>query len=134
MKRLLKITAIALLSFLGFGGIYGGWILISDPSGGKFEWSLELLRGTPFGDYLIPGIVLMVFIGLFPLYISVVTLMKKKSHWLIILQGIILIIWLTAELLFNPAFFVPAMHYSSYAVATLLILNGLVLLRVNRKG
>ncbi len=58
---------------------------------------------------------------------------EKICHWLIILQGVILMGWLTAELLFNPAFLVPAMHYPSYAVAALLILNGWALFRLNRK-
>lgn len=135
MIRFIRITAIALLLYTGFGGIYGGWMLISDPGGGKFEWSLELLRGTPFKDFLIPGIVLMLFLGLLPLYISIETILKKKyAHWLIMLQGTILTVWLTAELLFNPAFFVPAMHYSLYTAAALLIINGLILLRKNRKA
>ena len=135
MKRILRATGVGLLLFLGFGGIYGGWMLVTDPSGGKFEWSLNLLEGTPFEDYLIPGIILMVFIGLLPIGITAATILKKKyTHWFIILQGVILLVWLTAELLFNPAFFVPAMHYSSYAVAALLIFIGIMLLRTEREG
>jgi hypothetical protein len=114
MKRIVKILAIVLLIFLGFGGVYGAWMLISDPSGGKFNWPLDLLNGTPFKSYLIPGIVLLVSNGLLPLYIAIVTISRKKyASWLITLQGSILIGWLTAELMINPEFFVPEMEYSS---------------------
>lgn len=77
MTTTLRILALFLLLFLGFGAIYGALMLISDPSGGKIEWSLELLHGTPFSTFLIPGIVLLLTIGLFPVYIAVITILRK---------------------------------------------------------
>jgi len=129
MRKSLRIVAIVLLIFLGIGGIYGAWVLISDPSGGKFEWSLELLEGTPFNSFLIPGLILLLSNGLLPLYIATVTIRNKTfTNWLIILQGLILIGWLTAELLFNPEFFVPEIYYTCYSLGILLVVIGGILI------
>ena len=128
MNKLLRIISVFLLLFLGFGGAYGAMMLLSDPTGAKFGWPSELLDATPFNSYLLPGIVLLCFIGILPLVIAVFTIKKRKyAALLIIIQGAVLIGWLTAELIFNPAFFVPAMHYPSYAVGILLLANGMLL-------
>ena len=109
-------------------------MLISDPSGEKFDWSISLLEGTPFRSFLIPGIVLALSNGLFPLFAAVSILLKwKKAYLLIIAQGCITLGWLTVQLLFNSDFFVPAMHYSTYAVGLLLIFLGLLLIRLTKE-
>ena len=134
MKTTIRIFAIFLLLFLGFGGVYGAWMLISDPSGGKFEWSLDLLNGTPFNSFLIPGIVLLIINGLFPIFVAVITVLKKSyAQTFILLQGVIVIIWLTFQLLLNPNFFLPVTHYPSYSVGFFLVIIGLVLLRMNKE-
>ncbi len=132
MKTTLRILATFLLFFLGFGGVYGALMLISDPSGGKFEWSLELLSGTPFDTFLIPGIVLLIANGLFPIYVAVITLKNKRhANTLILLQGMITIIWLSVQLIINPDFFLPVTHYPSYSVGVLLVIIALLLRRLN---
>lgn len=134
MKPTLRILAIFLLLFLGFGGVYGGLMLISDPSGGKFEWSLDLLNGTPFNSFLIPGIVLLIANGLLPIYATVITVLKKNyALTLILLQGVIVSIWLSVQLIINPDFFLPVTHYPSYSVGILLVIFGLVLHRMNKQ-
>ena len=133
MKTTLRILAVFLLLFLGFGGVYGAWMLISDPSGGKFEWSLDLLNGTPFNSFLFPGIVLLIANGMFPIFVAVITVLKKSyARTLILFQGVLVIIWLTVQLLLNPDFFLPATHYPSYSIGFLLVIIGLVLHRQNK--
>lgn len=134
MKTTLRIIAMALLLFLGFGGIFGAWMLITDPSGGKFEWSLDLLNGTPFNSFLIPGIILMIANGVLPLYITVSILqMKRYANWLILFQGMVVLGWLTAQLLFNPDFFVPAIHLTTYAIGLLLGVIGWILHKLSSR-
>ena len=134
MKTSLKIFTVLLLLFLGFGGVFGAWMLITDPSGGKFEWSSELLNGTPFNSFLIPGIILMIANGILPLYTAVAVLMKKKSaNWLVLIQGVVVLVWLTTQLLLNPEFFVPGMHYPTYAVGLLLVTMGLLLRKLSHR-
>ena len=115
MKPILRILAFFLLLFLGFGGLYGGLMLISDPSGAKFEWSLELLNGTPFNSFLLPGIVLLIVNGLLPIYVAVIVGLKKKyANTFILMQGVVVIIWLSVQLLMNSNFFLPVTHYPSF--------------------
>ena len=134
MKSVLRILAIVLLLFLGFGGIFGGWMLISDPSGRKFEWSVELLNETPFNTYLIPGIVLLIANGLFPIYIALITILRKSyAPVFILIQGVIVIIWLTVQLIMNPEFFTPVTHYPSYSIGILLVVLALLLRKLNHR-
>ena len=130
MKPILRILAFFLLLILGFGGLYGGLMLISDPSGEKFEWSLELLNGTPFNSFLLPGIVLLIVNGLLPIYVAVIVGLKKKyANTFILMQGVVVIIWLSVQLLMNSNFFLPVTHYPSYSVGILLVIIGLLLQR-----
>ena len=132
--KLLRILAVILLLLLGFGGLYGAWMLISDPSGGKFGFPPELLVKTPFSDYLIPGIILLLFNGLLPLFITIIILLNRRSHsWWIMIQGSILVGWLTSQLIFNPDFFVPEMHYPFYVIGVLLLVAGLLLVKDRKR-
>jgi hypothetical protein len=108
-------------------------MLISDPSGGKFGWTLDLLTGTPFKSFLYPGIILAISNGFLPVFIAITVVLKKSfARWLIIMQGWITIGWLTAQLIFNPAFFAPEMHYPTYALGGLLVVIGLLSLKKRR--
>ena len=123
----LRITAIASLLVIGFAALYGGWMLIADPSGQKLQIPLALLEKTPFQDYLIPGIILLVIIGFCSLLVALLTLLKNKYYaWLILVQGCFLIGWLTIELFFNIDFFAPILHFPLYAIGILLIAIGYI--------
>ena len=133
MKTFLRIFAVLLLLFLSFGALYGGYMLISDPSGQKFQWTVELLEKTPFNNFLIPGIILFTINGLLPLFIVILVIINSKKHpWFIIAQGFILIGWLTAEIIFDKNLFVAEMHYPSYATGILLVVVGIFLLRISK--
>ncbi len=55
-----------LLSFLGLGAIGGGGALIISPSGELLGGlPLSILDRSPFHDFLVPGIILFVVLGLF---------------------------------------------------------------------
>lgn len=130
MKTFLRILSIILLVNLGIAALYGSWMLVSDPSGGKFDWSVDLLRDTPFSNFLIPGIILGIMNGLLSLLIAaLVIIIVRRYQWFLILQGCILIGWLTVEILLNRDLFEPVMHYPCYGVGILLIICGSILLK-----
>lgn len=56
--------------FLGVRGVLGGVQFIIDPTGGIVGVSPSMLAGTPVSDFLVPGIVLLVGFGLFPLLVA----------------------------------------------------------------
>lgn len=55
---------------LGIRGVLGGGQFIVDPTGGIVGVSTSMLAGTPVSDFLVPGIVLFVGFGVFPLAVA----------------------------------------------------------------
>ncbi len=124
----LRNFSIILLLIPGIAALYGSWHFICDPSGKSIQIPIEVLDGTPFNDFLIPGIVLLFANGFLSLAVAILTIKKIKHHpWFIILQGCVLIGWLTAELIFNIELFFPIMHYPFYTIGILLIVIGLII-------
>jgi len=70
---------IFLLGFLSLGAFYGGIVLIISPDGSIFGMPLELLNNSPFKNYLVPGIILLVTFGIFPVYV-IYGLLKKPDN------------------------------------------------------
>ena len=56
-------TSIVLLLFLAAGAIAGGYGILSDPSGGFLKMSVRDLASSPFPNFLLPGIFLLVVLG-----------------------------------------------------------------------
>ena len=59
MKTLLFI----LVSFIAVTSILSGLLMIINPDGGVMNLPLSLLDGTPFKNFLIPGILLTTIVG-----------------------------------------------------------------------
>jgi len=103
-----------LLFLLGLGGIFGGAMLVADPSGRLIGMDINYLHSAPFKDYLFPGCILFVFNGLFPLFILYALLRNPSWQWpeainiykdqywpwtFSLYAGIILAIWINIQLL-----------------------------------
>ena len=56
----------ALLLFLSVGALAGGGALVAAPDGSALRVPVALLAGTPFPDYLVPGVLLFTFVGIYP--------------------------------------------------------------------
>lgn len=54
----------ALLWTLGLGAAFGGAVLALDPSGGILGMPLSILQYSPFSNFLIPGLILLVLFGI----------------------------------------------------------------------
>lgn len=73
---------ISLLLFLGVSAIGGGLLLIISPSGKLLGGlPLSILEHSPFPDFLIPGVILFLILGLAPCFISFALLRKPKSEF-----------------------------------------------------
>ncbi|WP_192348777.1 hypothetical protein [Algoriphagus sp. Y33] len=71
---------IFLLLFLGVGALGGGALLIISPSGELLGGlPLSILDQSPFNDFLIPGIILFLILGISPCLLAV-ALIKKPSN------------------------------------------------------
>jgi hypothetical protein len=114
-KPFFRFTLIFLVFFLSAGALYGGLLLIIDPSGGGLRMPLSALADSPFPDYLIPGLILFISMGLFPLTLVYALVTKpawkwagclniyKDRHWswtYSLYVSIMLVIWIDIEILF----------------------------------
>ncbi|MFK0523755.1 hypothetical protein ACINKY_16220 [Paenibacillus illinoisensis] len=70
---------IILHGFLGIGAIVGGGCLIIDPSGNLLQMPDSLLEHSPFRNFLIPGIILMLVLGLMPIVVAIA--LMTHFHW-----------------------------------------------------
>ena len=100
--------------FQALSGLFGGFSLITDPSGESLQMPLNFLEGTPFESYLIPGIILFLLLGLLP-GITFMGLLTRKSwswaqslniyrnrHWswaFALYTGIMLILWIDFQVM-----------------------------------
>lgn len=113
--RTIEIYLLALLVALeAMGALYGGFNLINDPSGDSIGLPIELLENTIFPHYLIPGIILFLLLGFFPLFLVIPLLFKPNwplighlniypgYHWAwtyTLFIAIILIIWINVQMM-----------------------------------
>lgn len=87
-----------MLVLLGVSALTGGVILMLDPSGGTLGLSAEWLHPSPFSDYFIPGVVLALGGGLYPLAILVSALRRFRHAPLLALDaGSFLLIWMVFQ-------------------------------------
>ena len=67
MKKRISFHAVPiLLLFLSIGAWYGSLSLIVSPDGAVLEMNTEMLANSPFGSYLLPALLLMLFFGVLP--------------------------------------------------------------------
>lgn len=129
MHRIFRIFAIILLLFNAVSALYGGWGLMSDPSGKSMQMPLSFLEHSPFEDFLVPGIILFITNGLFSLLFALMALLKFMNYsWLVIFQGFILTGWLIVQIIMIREFYGP-LHVLYLSVGILLITTGWILAR-----
>jgi hypothetical protein len=89
---LMVLTAIQVI-----GATAGGIGLVQDPID-NIGMPLSMLEGSPFSDYLYPGLVLLLVVGLFPIVPLVgLALGRRWGWWLELAAGCALIIWIIVE-------------------------------------
>ena len=85
--------------------------------------SLSWLRHSPFSDYLIPGLVLLVVNGLGSFFVWWALLFKWKNRaWFVVAEGILLGGWILIQLLMVQTF--NLLHLIFITVALSLTLLG----------
>lgn len=109
---------IILLGFLGLGAIAGGGLLVLSPTGELLEMPVSMLEKSPFNDFFVPGIILFLVLGLFPVLLIFALLKKpefklaeqvncfKDMHWawtFSVYIGFVLIGWIQLQMVFIQA-------------------------------
>ncbi len=92
-----------LISFIALTSTLTGILLMSVPDGVILDLPLSLLKGTPFHDYFIPGLLLTLFIGgthFLAVYYNLIRHPKRYNY--AIFAGMILCIWMITQMsIFN---------------------------------
>ncbi len=101
LKSLPNWLLIFLLLFNAIGAYYGSYMFISDPSGSKIKMPIEMLQGTPFNDYLIPGFILLMVNGLLPTIASLGLILQRPRKPLIRFSFLQNYLWSWALSLFS---------------------------------
>lgn len=93
------IILMVLMALQGLSGLAGGFGLAADPSGASLGMPVAWLDGSPFQDYLIPGIILLSVLGLGPLIVLYGLWNRKRWAWSGSLAvAVSLIVWITVEI------------------------------------
>ena len=99
-KRLLTYSLGALQAFIGITAIAGGFRLVSNPNGTS-DIPIEWINGTPFTNYLIPGLVLLIVIGVGNVLGGIFSFLSKKyAGGIAAILGTFLILFMTIEVWF----------------------------------
>jgi len=105
---------LVLLFFLALGAIFGGGMFIISPSGQLMGMPLSMLDNSPFKNFLVPGIILFVVLGIAPVAVAIALIKKpankafeafnffKDMYWawtFTIYMAFALIIWIQVQMM-----------------------------------
>src|SRR5579872_6785041 len=122
------------LLFLGVNGIIGGYLMLSDPYGAPMGMPVSVLERTPFQNYIVPGLCLILLWGggsfltllglwLRPQRLNVAMVSRlTHEHWawtLSVILGLALLVWLTVQVFTLPA--IAPVQYVLFSLAILLV-------------
>ena len=128
---------LVLLQFLlGIGAFVSGGLLVAAPDGSLMQMPPSMLQFSPFSTFLIPGIFLAVFLGLYPLAVGY-SLWQKPSwrwpdginpfthmHWswaASLAAGVILLIWITVQMVMLQSIAFLHVLYNIWGLALILL-------------
>ena len=113
LTRAGKVTLV-LLTLLGVGALAGGIALVAKPDGSVMHFDPALLAGSPFTDFLVPGLILGGLFGIGSFVVIVLGLRHASlAPFLAFALGCGQMIWITVELavirelsFLHPTFFI----------------------------
>ena len=112
-KPFAVILLIVLLIFQSISGLFGGIQFVIEPSGSIIQMPVSSLSHSPFSDFMIPGIILLLLLGVFPGFAAFCLISKPTWKWANVLNvyknrhfawtysvyiAIMLFIWITVEI------------------------------------
>ncbi len=140
MKRTVSsYLLVVLLVFLAVGAIPAGLSLVIDPTGSSIGFPPELLdqlQGSPFKNFLVPGLFLVILLGFLPLLTSYGLITRKNTKWLKKMNsyknrhwswafsyytGLILILWINMQLFFGIEFGILHFAYTLLGVVIVFV-------------
>lgn len=91
--------AVGGLVLLGIGALAGGLALMAQPDGSVMQFSTSLLAGSPFRDFLVPGLILGVLFGIGSFVVAAMGVRRSRlAPFLAFAIGCAQMIWIAVEL------------------------------------
>jgi hypothetical protein len=92
-------TAVVFLVLLGLGALGGGLALIARPDGSVMKFDVAILAGSPFSDFLVPGLILGGLFGVGSFVVAAMGLRRSRlAPFLAFAIGCAQMIWIVVEL------------------------------------
>jgi uncharacterized membrane protein len=105
VKRKVYIGLGSLQAFIGLGALAGGFGLVKDPSGSALGVPLSFLEGSPFPDFLIPGIFLLAVNGVGSMIGAILSFTRRRyAQEIAIVLGAILVAWIVIQVIIIRSF------------------------------
>ena len=105
VKRKVYIGLGSLQAFIGLGALAGGFGLVRDPSGSALGVPLSLLEGSPFPDFLIPGMFLLAVNGVGSMIGAGLSFTRRRyAQEIAIVLGAILVAWIVIQVVIIRSF------------------------------
>ena len=96
--KIARQISIALLIITAASAIYASYHFIIDPTGHTIGYSLADIKGSPFKDFLIPGWLMLIFLGLGSVVSFGLTMQEEESYSNYIMgQGAICMLWVSVQ-------------------------------------
>ncbi len=137
-RPLPAVVLMFLLVFLGVNGIAGGGAFLLAPDGRLLQMPISQLRNSPFSDFTIPGLLLGIFLGVYPLVAAYCLWARpawrwpeainpfKGTHWAwpgSIAAGVIAMIWIAVQVQWIEPW---PLHTFIFAWGALIVLTALI--------
>jgi hypothetical protein len=113
IKSIPRWLLIFLLFFNAIGAYYGSYHFLTDPTGTSLQAPLDMLNGSIFKDFFIPGILLLLANGILPTLAGLGLILHrpqkpllgfailKNHHWawsLALISGLGLLVWIAVQI------------------------------------
>jgi hypothetical protein len=104
MKRLANSLAVLQL-FIALGAVGGGLGFVLEPNGAYLGMPLEMLDASPFSDFLVPGLVLLIVNGFGSIAGSIASFrLSRHAAEIALALGTFLVAWIVIQVYWIHAF------------------------------
>jgi hypothetical protein len=102
LHRIDRVAVVILAALVGLAAIVPGWTIMTSGTAGGYRLPMDLLRGyAPFSDYVVPGVILLVVIGLGGVLTAAVNVADaRRGPFFALAYGLVLVGWIVGELVF----------------------------------